>query len=194
MKQYKTGLVIGRFQPIHIGHEKIINKALELCDKVIVFVGSSDKSGTKDNPLSYDFRKGLLELIYGNNIEIYPLKDLGVGNVFAWGNYLIEEASKYNHKIDLFVCGDETKIDLWFNDEIKKSLDFYKISREEIQINATKLRQLIYDNEYLEFKKYINPKLYNFYSQIRFEIIKSNVETKQTFNFQFEDVFDDDDN
>ena len=84
MKQYKTGLVIGRFQPIHIGHEKIINKALELCDKVIVFVGSSDKSGTKDNPLSYDFRKGLLELIYGNNIEIYPLKDLGVGNVFAW--------------------------------------------------------------------------------------------------------------
>ena len=35
MKKYKTGLVLGRFQTFHKGHEYIINKALEICDKVI---------------------------------------------------------------------------------------------------------------------------------------------------------------
>ena len=52
MKKYKTGLVLGRFQTFHKGHEYIINKALEICDKVLVFIGSSDKSGTIENPFS----------------------------------------------------------------------------------------------------------------------------------------------
>ena len=62
MKKYKTGLVLGRFQTFHNGHEYIINKALEICDKVLVFIGSSDKFGTIENPFSYELRKKLIKV------------------------------------------------------------------------------------------------------------------------------------
>ena len=197
MKKYKRSLVVGRFQPLHIGHEAIINKALELSDNVIIFIGSADKEGTKDNPFSYETRKQMLELVYSeeidnNKIKIYPLKDIGVGNVFAWGDYLIEEVKKYTDKIDLFVSGEEAKIDLWFNDNLKKEIDFYKLSRDEIKISATELRKIIFENEYVEFKKYTNPKLYKYYSMIRLEIIKTNVEKTNNLSYMFEDVFDED--
>ena len=61
MKKYKTGLVLGRFQTFHKGHEYIINKALEICSKVLVFIGSSDKYGTQENPFSYELRKKLIK-------------------------------------------------------------------------------------------------------------------------------------
>ena len=39
MKEYKLGLVLGRFQGVHIGHESIINSALELCSDVLILIG-----------------------------------------------------------------------------------------------------------------------------------------------------------
>ena len=99
MKKYKTGLVLGRFQTFHKGHEYIINKALEICDKVLVFIGSSDKFGTIENPFSYELREKLIKKIYENEIVenklvISPLADLGAGNVTKWGDYLFCEAEK----------------------------------------------------------------------------------------------------
>lgn len=193
MKKYNISLVVGRFQPIHIGHEQIINKALELSNKTIIFIGSCDKKYEIDNPFSYELRKSMIEIIYhdyieNGQLEIYPLKDIGVGNVFKWGDYLIEEVKKYVPSIDLFVSGEEAKIDLWFKDEYKKEISFYKVSRSNIDISATQLRQYIYDNNYDEFKKYVNTKLHNYYSTIRSELIKSYVKpTKPKIIFEDED-------
>lgn len=50
MKQFKKGLILGRFQTLHKGHEYIIDKALDLCEEVLILIGSSDKSGTIENP------------------------------------------------------------------------------------------------------------------------------------------------
>ncbi len=37
------GFLIGRFQPFHKGHLNLLNTALDLSDKVIVFIGSSSE-------------------------------------------------------------------------------------------------------------------------------------------------------
>ena len=34
----KCGMIVGRFQHIHKGHEKLINIALDKCERVLVFV------------------------------------------------------------------------------------------------------------------------------------------------------------
>ena len=47
-----NGLVIGRFQPFHIGHEFLVRKALDECDKVIVGIGSAEKCYTPENPFT----------------------------------------------------------------------------------------------------------------------------------------------
>lgn len=36
MKQYKTGLVVGKFSPLHLGHEFVIREAENCCDKLII--------------------------------------------------------------------------------------------------------------------------------------------------------------
>lgn len=52
----KYGVIITRAQPLHIGHVKVIKKALEENDKVLLIIGSADKSMTERNPFSIDLR------------------------------------------------------------------------------------------------------------------------------------------
>ena len=36
MRRYRTGLVVGKFAPLHLGHEQVIRAALAACDHVVV--------------------------------------------------------------------------------------------------------------------------------------------------------------
>ena len=64
-KPYKLGIVVGRFQSFHTGHENMINTAVMMCDKVLLLVGSSQESGTMKNPFTYEERKRILHKISG---------------------------------------------------------------------------------------------------------------------------------
>ncbi len=68
-KQYRLGLVIGRFQPFHLGHKSIVDFALKICGRVIIGIGSSQESGTSTNPFDVRLRKRAIEAC---------LKDSGV--------------------------------------------------------------------------------------------------------------------
>lgn len=57
---YKTGLVIGRFQPLHKGHAYLIKKALTYADKIIVGIGSPKKKDA-DNIFPLSVRKKMIE-------------------------------------------------------------------------------------------------------------------------------------
>ncbi|MEM0374834.1 MAG: nicotinamide-nucleotide adenylyltransferase [Nitrososphaerota archaeon] len=48
----RRGLLIGRFQPFHIGHLKAIEQAASENDEVIVGIGSAQYSYTLDNPFT----------------------------------------------------------------------------------------------------------------------------------------------
>ena len=172
MKKYKTGLVLGRFQTFHKGHEYIINKALEISDKVLVFIGSSDKSGTIENPFSYELREKLIKKIYGNEIVenkliISPLADLGAGNVTKWGDYLFCEAEKILRKVDCIVYGEESKCKSWFSEKIKKSVNFIVISRDDIKINASTLREYMRKNDFEKWKEFVNKKNWGEFEEMR---------------------------
>lgn len=41
MKRYPTGLVVGKFAPLHLGHEALIHAALAQCDTVVIISYSS---------------------------------------------------------------------------------------------------------------------------------------------------------
>lgn len=42
MKKYKRGITFGAFDPIHIGHIKLFERAKEMCDELIVFVSTKE--------------------------------------------------------------------------------------------------------------------------------------------------------
>ena len=54
-------LFIGRFQPFHKGHLKIIQQASETYDQILVGIGSSQYSHTVDNPFTAEERTEMIE-------------------------------------------------------------------------------------------------------------------------------------
>ncbi len=94
--KYKIGLVIGRFQPFHKGHTYLFDRALQLSDKIIIGIGSSDTKN-EDNPFNYRQRLRMLSLFIKK-----------------------EKISKYIQKIVALpdILGDD---DLWFKKTLQKT-------------------------------------------------------------------------
>lgn len=77
-KTYDLLIFIGRFQPLHQGHKKVINEALVKSDHLLVLVGSAFSARTIRNPFNFSEVKNLIEDEYSankKNIHIKPLKD-----------------------------------------------------------------------------------------------------------------------
>lgn len=88
-------LVVGRFQPPHLGHVELIKYALGVADEVIVVIGSAQESHTLRNPLTAGERFVLLETIVmkrfpaeyaQGKIKIVPVMDINMNKV--WVQYL----------------------------------------------------------------------------------------------------------
>lgn len=54
--KYQVGVYIGRFQPFHKGHLETVKKMLQLCETIIISVGSHNRPKTIKNPWSSDER------------------------------------------------------------------------------------------------------------------------------------------
>ena len=79
----KRGLYIGRFQPFHSGHLRVIKNALKDVDELIIVVGSSDKSFSNDNPMTAGERVEIIKETLKdekvkNNYYIIPIPDIDI--------------------------------------------------------------------------------------------------------------------
>lgn len=68
--RYKTAVFIGRMQPIHKAHLKIIKTALELAETVIISVGSAHRPRTIKNPWTSEERIELIKKAIKSEFKI----------------------------------------------------------------------------------------------------------------------------
>lgn len=94
-----TGLIIGRFQPFHIGHYESIKAVIkkENLDKIIIGIGSAQLQNLLENPFSYDERKLMIKLSFKkeDNIEIYPVID--INDYDKWVQHVIKEVPAFDY-------------------------------------------------------------------------------------------------
>lgn len=74
MKPYGLAVFIGRFQPLHLGHEEVIRKCNEIADSTLVIIGSSTAARSLRNPFTYEERAELLR-IAGLDVSIRGVPD-----------------------------------------------------------------------------------------------------------------------
>lgn len=81
----KTALIIGRFQPFHLGHLKLIEIVADNVDKLIIGIGSSQEGNTKENPFTADERRAMIENSINIKIpyEIIPIPDVNDDKVWV---------------------------------------------------------------------------------------------------------------
>lgn len=70
MRDYHYGIFIGRFQPLHLGHEAVIRGALEKVETLIVVVGSSHMAPTPKNPFTFEERAAMIRAVFSYEIDI----------------------------------------------------------------------------------------------------------------------------
>ena len=85
-KKYKLGILIGRFEPFHLGHLNNYKAAAEIADKVVIFVGSSYQSRTYKNPFTFTERKSMIlnaiaEQPAQVETKVLPVKDYKYSNI-----------------------------------------------------------------------------------------------------------------
>ena len=73
------GLYPGSFDPITLGHEDIINRAVKICDKLVVAVSQDNQ---KTDFLSSEQRFNLIKSIYNNHKKIEVLTYQGLTTDF----------------------------------------------------------------------------------------------------------------
>ena len=179
-KSYKLGIAIGRFQTFHKGHQVMIDKAIELCDTVGVFIGSSQESGTNKNPFTYETRESILKKLYRDRIRIYPLPDIGVGNNSEWGDYVLDNVIKrFGESPDLLISGKEERRIDWF-DSVNGLMIAELYIPKTIDISASKMRELFINNEYDTWKEFCDERLWNSFSEMRKIVLESYDNTETT--------------
>ena len=172
-KLYKLGILVGRFQTVHLGHEDMVNKAIALCDKVGIFVGSSQESGTYKNPFTFETRKEMLLRVFGDKVTVCPLPDIGVGNNSKWGDYVLKNVSEqFGTLPDLLVSGKESRRVDWFDSIDGRSISELYIPKS-IDISASDMREWFVNDDFLQWKAYTNPVLWDMYDQLRKTVLLS---------------------
>lgn len=91
--KYRHGIAVMRAQPFHIGHARIIDEMLALCEAVTIVLGSIQEQGTARNPLNYTTRKKMIQNVYRSHPRYERLRVVGVfdiNNPGEWADYVLE--------------------------------------------------------------------------------------------------------
>lgn len=74
------GLLVGRFQPFHLGHLSAVDFALTKTDTLWLGIGSSNKTRERDNPFSADERQEMIAESLGSvrssRVRVFPIPDV----------------------------------------------------------------------------------------------------------------------
>ncbi len=78
MAKYDLAVFIARFEPFHLAHRAILDKALEHAPRVLALVGSSEMARTPKHPWTFEERAAMIAAALGpdaSRVTILPLRD-----------------------------------------------------------------------------------------------------------------------
>ena len=138
-----TALFVGRFQPFHKGHEHTIKSLLKRFDKVIIAVGSTNKTGS-DNPFSFAQRKRMIDAVlkrYKKRYRIIEVPDFRSDR--QWARYVTRKV-----RFDTVVTRNAWTSGCFSGHDIIRQEPFRPKT-----YNATRIRKLIANGR--DWEKYV---------------------------------------
>jgi nicotinamide-nucleotide adenylyltransferase len=183
IKPFKFGFMLGRFQHIHIGHEMVISKALQVVDKLLILVGSAQEFQTARNPFNATTRIDLIQEVYKHNpnVIVWHLDDLTHEDDHStdWGRYVLSNVARVSdmHNIrtnpDVMIYGNDEERRSWFDPKDIEKVSQLIINRGEINISATELRKMMAQNNFYKWREYVNPALHPKFTTIRNKLLET---------------------
>jgi bifunctional NMN adenylyltransferase/nudix hydrolase len=167
-KQYDFTVLLGRFQPFHSGHQQIIQKALDISERIIVLTGSSHRPPELRNPWSHEDRKQMILGSFSEDVRkkiiIMPLIDSPYNDdqwIFNIQTIVKGVTQSYivrpHIKLKIALIGHDKDESTYY---LKKfpQWDFVDIGEVSDNVNATDVRNVYFSNSIY----YTKPELLNF--------------------------------
>lgn len=136
----KKGLIIGKFLPVHKGHEYLIEYALQRCDKLYILFAAEECE-----PIDSTKRGIWLTRLYGDNTKIHIYTDIfkhpGIyGDELSrwWGNRINSRYGKFDVVFSSESYGEE------FAKTLGAENDVCDLNRETVPISASVIREKPY--------------------------------------------------
>jgi len=105
MVKKKVGLILGRFQPLHLGHIKVIEMALKENDELIICIGSAQKA----EPLTIKERhkriSKQMKALKAKNYKIVDLIDPEPMSI--WVSYVAKKCKITKDTKNIYYHGDQ---------------------------------------------------------------------------------------
>jgi len=138
------GLLIGRFQPFHLGHLDAVLFGLSRVENLFICIGSSNKSNERRNPFSAEERREMIvtsiEPSIADRIKIFDVPDVGDHEKWTF------EIDKTVPKYDIVFTNDEFTRTLFEKREISV---ISVILKDREKFSGTNIRNLIaYDRNW----------------------------------------------
>jgi len=127
-------MFLGRFQPFHNGHLKVVQLALQKNEEITIVIGSAQASNTRENPFSAQERKQMIEkTLKGiSNYRIFAVDDINCDDGY------VRHVESIVPKCDVFYNGSERTKKL-FRDAGYRIEDVDRF----FNLSATEVRQRI---------------------------------------------------
>ena len=134
------GLMVGRFQPPHLGHLELVKQILDECDEVIIALTGSQFNYIEKDPFTSGERIEMIhQSLKENNIDLGKCYIVAIENQFnvsTWASYLKSSLPHF----DKVYSGNEYVVML-LSDSGYTVVSPKFLDRK--QYNATKIRQMI---------------------------------------------------
>ena len=137
-----NGLLIGRFQPFHLGHLDAVLFGLSRTENLFIGIGSSNKSNESRNPFSAKERREMIissiEPSMAEQIKIFDIPDVGDHEKWAF------EIDKIVPKYDVVFTNDEFTQTLFEKREMNV---VPVVLKDREKFSGTNIRKLIADDK-----------------------------------------------
>jgi len=137
-----NGLLIGRFQPFHLGHLNAVLFGLSRAENLFICIGSSNKSNERKNPFSAEERREMITLSIEpsitDRIKIFDIPDVGDHEKWTF------EIDKTVPKYDVVFTNDEFTRTLFEKREISV---ISVVLKDREKFSGTNIRNLITEDK-----------------------------------------------
>ena len=154
-KPYDLAVVIGRFEPFHVGHQLLLNKAFLIADEVLVLIGSAHVPRTIKNPFTYHERAAMIkEAVAPAKITTQPLvdnlysDDEWIKTVQTYVSGAITAISGWSDKpsaAKVAIVGHKKDDSSYYLDKFQQ-YDFVNVDEVSLGLDATQIRKILFEN------------------------------------------------
>ena len=160
-------VVIGRFQPLHKGHEHLIQQALEVSENVLILVGSANEPRTPKNPWTFEERKKMILSTF-STVTVSPIQD----HPYSDTDWVVEVQSvvqdclkqKEIKGCDVVLVGHHKDDSSYYLNHFPQwkfhETQFLSIYNSKC-MDATRVRELMFERDLIFVKGVVNDSVFN---------------------------------